>query len=753
MRLTLRTLLAYLDDTLDSAQVKKIGQKVAESDTAQELIARIKQVTRRRRITTPPETGPSSKMDANTIAEYLEDTLSEDKVAELEQVCLGSDVHLAEMAACHQLLTLILGEPMLIPPSSKQRMYQLVKGREAIPFRKAVAEEDQGKVAHDPSEDDKDNTLRMTLPGMWQNANWKSRLGVIGGAVAACAILALALFQVLKTPDVPKIVDNLPKETRIDESKDKSNNKDQTADPNKDKQANKDVVNPGKDKEDPKKDMGVVPPINKDKTVEPKDKGQSTKKDDTGNKDKSTPKNPVDPKLPEFASVSPPSDKVMVVTNYDPRQNPMGPLLQMDFEKKNWHRLDGMRPGVLTNRKLVALPGFQGVVQTPQNLEVKLWGVLPEYDFAVSPVRETIVELHQPEKDVALDMTFDRGRLLITSYNTEPVQVRIRFADPTNPQKPVAWDLILLEKGTNLFIERLTSYTPEEPYYSNRENPNRVGPLAYVHMLVRKGKTLFRGRDGKEHMLTEPPGNAYVKWDSFKGQSIIEEKKEVEPFFTDQPGLPDQLPADQKAQRLEVQKKIGIARDALAGKLVGNSSSVAIALGSSFKSKDPLERLLVLQSYGALDELPNLVDALGSDNDNHRRWAIGVLKRWITFDRDNDYKLFNELNKLAYNRAESNIILSLLHDLPPKAALEKDTYSYLVDFLDHPKPALRELAAYHLYFGLQQYFPNQPMGLDIKYGPSAPPEIRQAAQQAWRQRIEAGKIPPKQSAGNPASGS
>src|SRR5438067_1616031 len=75
MRLTLRTLLAYLDDTLEPSQAKLIGQKVAESDTAQELIARIKQVTRRRRLTTPPEKGPGGKVDPNSIAEYLDNTL------------------------------------------------------------------------------------------------------------------------------------------------------------------------------------------------------------------------------------------------------------------------------------------------------------------------------------------------------------------------------------------------------------------------------------------------------------------------------------------------------------------------------------------------------------------------------------------------------------------------------------------------------------------------------------------------------
>ena len=54
MRLTLRTLLAYIDDTLDPAQAREIGQKVAESDVAQELIERIKTVTRRRGLTVPP---------------------------------------------------------------------------------------------------------------------------------------------------------------------------------------------------------------------------------------------------------------------------------------------------------------------------------------------------------------------------------------------------------------------------------------------------------------------------------------------------------------------------------------------------------------------------------------------------------------------------------------------------------------------------------------------------------------------------
>src|SRR6516162_8253886 len=188
MRLTLRTLLAYLDDTLEPSQAKLIGQKVAESDTAQELIARIKQVTRRRRLTTPPPAGgPGGKIDANTIAEYLDNSVSAEQLAEVEQICLASDVHLAEVAACHQILTLIMGEPALVPPPAKQRMYGLVKGPEAIPFRKPpVRAEREHEVVE---EKETDETLRLGLPAYRRKGSWSQWLILLGGGAAAAALL------------------------------------------------------------------------------------------------------------------------------------------------------------------------------------------------------------------------------------------------------------------------------------------------------------------------------------------------------------------------------------------------------------------------------------------------------------------------------------------------------------------------------------------------------------------------------------
>src|SRR5262245_32061418 len=105
MRLTLRTLLSYLDDTLTPAEAKLTGAKLAESEAAQEIVERIKNVIRRRRITVAP---PTTLIDANTLAEYLDNEITPEAAEELERICLSSDVHLAEVAACHQILSLVL---------------------------------------------------------------------------------------------------------------------------------------------------------------------------------------------------------------------------------------------------------------------------------------------------------------------------------------------------------------------------------------------------------------------------------------------------------------------------------------------------------------------------------------------------------------------------------------------------------------------------------------------------------------------
>lgn len=130
MRLTLRTLLAYMDDVLDPDHAREIGNKVNASANASALVNRIREVVRRRRLLAPELAGPQSGLDPNTIAEYLDSTLDADTVADVEKVCLDSDMHLAEVAACHQVLTIVLGEPVDVPARTRERMYALGPSRQ-----------------------------------------------------------------------------------------------------------------------------------------------------------------------------------------------------------------------------------------------------------------------------------------------------------------------------------------------------------------------------------------------------------------------------------------------------------------------------------------------------------------------------------------------------------------------------------------------------------------------------------------------
>jgi hypothetical protein len=151
MRLTLRTLLAYLDDILEPGQAREIGEKISESGYASALVDRIREVMRRRRLTAPDPKSPNSGLDTNSIAEYLDNTLSPDAVADVEKVCLDSDVHLAEVAASHQILTLVLGEPVDVPTRTRERMYALGPVARTAGSNGRAGAEGDSKVGSDPS--------------------------------------------------------------------------------------------------------------------------------------------------------------------------------------------------------------------------------------------------------------------------------------------------------------------------------------------------------------------------------------------------------------------------------------------------------------------------------------------------------------------------------------------------------------------------------------------------------------------------
>jgi hypothetical protein len=191
MRLTLRTLLAWLDDTLKPTQVREIGHQVAESSFAQELAERIHRVTRQRRLTVPSSSGPDAT-DPNLVASYLDNELDPEAVAEYEKKCLTSDVNLAEAASVHQILSL-LGQKVKVPAEAKLRMHQLVKGREATRARPAAT-----KAA--PAREPVTRPIPEWVVPEAPKAPLVQRVGVVAGCLALITLASLSAWRSLSGP-------------------------------------------------------------------------------------------------------------------------------------------------------------------------------------------------------------------------------------------------------------------------------------------------------------------------------------------------------------------------------------------------------------------------------------------------------------------------------------------------------------------------------------------------------------------------
>lgn len=204
MRLTLRTLLAYLDDALEPHETREIGKKIQESPVAAAMVSRVREVIRRRRLGAPDVDGPSQGVDPNIVAQYLDNTLSPEQVTQFEAICLESDLILAEAAACHQVLSLILGEPVEVPVRSRERFYaigpvsadtQLQVDRPDAPQPQRVVAEKAPVVIPAAPVSESAGYFRDEIANQLKPAPWSQRVGPAAGAalVIVAVVLVLAL--------------------------------------------------------------------------------------------------------------------------------------------------------------------------------------------------------------------------------------------------------------------------------------------------------------------------------------------------------------------------------------------------------------------------------------------------------------------------------------------------------------------------------------------------------------------------------
>ncbi len=700
MRLTLRTLLSYLDDTLEPAQAKIIGQKVAESEQARELMDRISQVTRRRRLTTPPTSGPGG-LDPNTMAEYLDNEVTPEQAAEVEQVCLASDVHLAEVAACHQILTLVLGEPALVPPSAKQRMYGLVKGPEAIPFRKPS--KGDSRVDQDLSSElsDADETLRLGLPGLGGVGGWRNWALLVGGGAAVAALLVVALVLVLSGPgnsDQGQIAQgNQPDEGKPAEKKtDKAEQGPPPA-----------PVVPEKEAKTDNKKPPVAPAEAKaEKTEEPA------------------------PEFPPFAE--PDTTPVRLGRVMPVAAKELPPLLfqyvenKEEKDKSEWQRLgQTVKSDVFSARPLVALPGSRGTVQLNRGIQLTLWGNMPELNRA--PLYESMVEVYH--NDDLTDLLLRRGRILLTNTTSKPALARLRYEHP-HTGKYEYFD-ITLAKDSTLLVERWSYMPTSEPFYPNPKDKNRVGPAARVNCAALAGSATVRV-GGPSFTLFPPPDSLsfLLIWDSTRGPQNPQPSEKLPLEYQDNPELPKEA---EKLRTAALKAEEGLTRT-MEGK------ALDVALNETMQKKDEAARRLVVRCYGAVDDLTTLLDQFEKENapKDVRDNCIGTLRDWIAYRRDAAYDLLKLLKERYPKGGAALKIVEMLHYLPKQRLEDPVSYESLIDDLANPILLLRELSAWHLY----QLVPGQKIG----YDPTGTPASWANTQEAWFKVIPRGQLPPRPAA-------
>ena len=148
MRLTVRTLLAWLDNVLPAGEQHELGDKVAASTAAQHLVERIRRVVERPTVPAPRLDGKGLANDANSVACYLDNTLEHDRLEEFERVLIESDMHLAEVAACHQLIATFAEDPLASMPLDGDRRARLLAAMQHRLAVRFAAVERQEQVAN-----------------------------------------------------------------------------------------------------------------------------------------------------------------------------------------------------------------------------------------------------------------------------------------------------------------------------------------------------------------------------------------------------------------------------------------------------------------------------------------------------------------------------------------------------------------------------------------------------------------------------
>jgi hypothetical protein len=678
MRLTLRTLLAYLDDVLEPAQTKLIGQKIQESDVAGKLVSLIRLVVRQRRLKAPSISGPNVGIDPNVVAQYLDNTLNPESVVEVEKVLLTSDELLAEVASCHQVMALMMGKTAEVSETSREKLYALgpvdeanqlhvdeprrIDGKESSGSNGRIPERPADTVAPKPASHEIPDYLR---PNPWSKRVFPAMIVVV--LIAVCVGLLVSdpklLSAIRQNKDVastdpaknPGAVENGAK-----------NNGENVADATSPDMATNDqtvaatTTPPATPAVTQTPPATTKPPVNSIDPPPPPDKPDDPA-DAVVAANRTKP--PATVAVPEnTAPANTPADPL--VPNRDPKPllNPLavqyisndGVVMRLDDAQNHWFLLP-RRSAVAPGELIAVLEPFEAV------LDIDRGGLI------ATVMGDTTVRLIPPDRSVASGLDIRRGRIQFRTSRKDASQTPVIAIGIGND----AWKLEFLSAETVCTIE----VAPREPI--GFEKP--PGPIWYVGVLrVLSGSVKWTSADGKSQQVN--------------GESALE----VSPQLADAPRpspvstsfAPDwtdaakrkQSPLRRFAALFEKQFELDQPVETSLQALIKDSNAKIVELA--------VHGLSLTESHSAL------VQALAECPFEEGRFAArDGLRIWLAREAERG-PMLKQLLEQHYPVPEANAVYLLLWGFKPEDASNRAISLELVNFLRSSHVEIREMAYY-----------------------------------------------------------
>jgi hypothetical protein len=667
---------------LEPTPAKEIGQKLTETPAAQELVSRIKEVTRRRRVTAPAVAGDD--VDPNTLAEYLDNLLPPDAVAQLESHCLESDVHLAEAAACHQILTLI-GQPAGVNDAMRQKMYDLVHAIESIPAeRRPVATSPRRSLP--PSVFSQRPMLARILTGaaillgvigitwlVWISLPPRDAGGIGDHTVAGVDAEQRPAGHFIPTRRAPDAEEPIaPAMTPELDAVAADSTRESQAAADESSRAKEDRK--GESTESSEEMPNVKAPPSETEAATPDVAKPSEPADTAASEPANVPVVP--PAKPEVSAEKLPAVLATYVAS-------SGVLLHADDSNRDWRRIR-FRSEIHDSERVLCLPFQRAALQVPTGASVELVG-------------ETELTMLPPDDGVDVHAQLERGRIVLGT-NQETASFQIDFLNQS-------WRFTLKAPEDVVGLALAPVWKPG-------------GPFSYeATVVVPRGEVEFES-SVEAHQLGGP---VQLRWASSGG---FREKESL--------SIPPAWLEREELTASEVRAAAALEDD------LRFDSAIALALIDATTNERKELRLLGVQCLGAIGRLPAVIDAMNTmGRRDVRQSAIAALRRHIARGETQEEALRQALLvKFSKSQEHAQGVIDLLRGYSDAEfqQLQKKDYEDLIKLLTPDRDLLiRELAIMNL-----EDLAGKP--LNSNYNPDKPKDSDIAA---WQRALTDGRLPPR----------